>query len=403
MLKKLYRFFTKTEKVVAIGCFSHMLPYVIAALKQLKKHYPEKLVILGGIGPTEVAEDIIREFPFIDFVIKGCGIEPLPRLAGALLRGGRDFSDISGLVYRNGRHIMSNPVTPASKEAFLNAIAFFHLVPGALRATQYDILTARGCIYKCTFCQIPVLGGGRIEYKDICKVAGELKLLLRARKNKRFHFSVIDEAFVVNRKRVQAFCMLLRRNRLVMPWSCYGRIDRMDEKLMRTLSDNGCERIFYGFESGSDRILKKVNKGFCVADAIRAILLSKKYFKKVIASFVCMYPFETKKDFLKTLACMAFLESKGIEVALHPLAPIKDSLLFRRYGKHLSLTSGIESTFHSRINRMPQECTQLIRRYPHIFYLYYFYKVKDVTNLTRLLAFGMKMNHGRRYVVKYGL
>ncbi|MDD5565470.1 MAG: radical SAM protein [Candidatus Omnitrophica bacterium] len=391
-LGNIYRFFADSGKIIAVGCMSHMLPYVIAGLERLKRAFPDKIVILGGIGPTEVAEDIIREFPFIDFVIKGCGIEPLPQLVGMLLKGENTFHSIGGLVYRNGSGIISNNRHKTSSRAILNAVAAFHLVPGATQCRYFDLFTSAGCCYQCTFCQSPVVGGRDIVFRDIDRVIDELRLIIKMKGNKRFGFFLTDESFVVNRKRVYAFCRALRQNRLNIPWSCYGRVDRMDEGLLRTLAENGCQELLYGCESGSERVLKKIKKGFSVADMMKVVVLSKKYVK-VIASFICLYPFETKEDFLETLSCIVYLETKGIRVQLHPLAPIKNSLLFQEYKKSLFLTSKVKSTFHPLINRVPVQCRRLVKRYPDIFYFYYSYRPKDFEAITRLLPEALKINY----------
>ncbi|RJO64939.1 MAG: radical SAM protein [Candidatus Omnitrophota bacterium] len=399
-LENIYRFFAGSGKIIAVGCMSHMLPYVIAALERLKKNFPDKIVIMGGIGPSEVAEEIIRRFPFIDFVIKGCGIEPLPQLVNTLLREENVFHDISGLVYRNGPELISNNHHKTSNEAILNAAAAFHLVPGAKRCGYFDLFTSAGCCYQCTFCQSPVVGGRNIVFRDIDRVIDELRLIIKMKGGEKFGFFLIDESFVVNRKRVYAFCRALRQNRLNMPWSCYGRVDRMDEGLLRTLAENGCCELLYGCESGSDRVLKKIDKGFTVADMVKMVVLSKKYLK-VIASFICLYPFETKEDFLETLSCIVYLETKGIRVMLHPLAPIKNSLLFQEYKKSLFLTSKVRSTFHPLINQMPLQCRRLVRRYPEIFYFYYTYRPKDFDSITRLLPEAIKINYYDARQVKF--
>ncbi|MEW6074995.1 MAG: radical SAM protein [Candidatus Omnitrophota bacterium] len=396
----IYRFFADSGKIIAVGCMSHMLPYAIAGLEKLKKAFPDKIVIMGGIGPSEVAEEIIQRFPFINFVIKGCGIEPLPQLVGTLLRGENTFHSISGLVYRNGPEIISNTRHATSNKAILNAAAAFHLVPGAKQCSYFDLFTSAGCCYRCTFCQSPVVGGRSIVFRDIDRVIDELKLIIKMKGDKKFGFFLIDESFVVNRKRVYAFCRALRQNRFNMPWSCYGRVDRMDEGLLRTLTENGCCELLYGCESGSDRVLKKIDKGFTVADMIKTVVLSKKYLK-VIASFICLYPFETKEDFLETLSCIVYLETKGIRVMLHPLAPIKNSSLFMEYKKNLFLTSKVRSTFHPLIDRMPLQCRRLVMRYPGIFYFYYSYRPKDFKAITRLLPEALKINYYDATEVKF--
>ncbi|MBU1125529.1 MAG: hypothetical protein KKC84_05865, partial [Candidatus Omnitrophica bacterium] len=102
----LYSFLAQSEEILAIGCWSDMLPFLLAALKKLKGRYPYKTIILGGVGPSESAEDILTEFDCVDFIIKGCGIQALPMLIKTIIGAKKTFSDIDGLVYRNGQQVM---------------------------------------------------------------------------------------------------------------------------------------------------------------------------------------------------------------------------------------------------------------------------------------------------------
>ena len=383
-LEKLYSFLTHSGDIVAIGCWSDLLPCIVAALRKLKQNFPEKIIILGGIGPTEIAEDILNEFEFIDFIIKGCGVYPLPKLIKKVRSGCTILDDIDGLVYRYNNAVISN----CYKGFYLNIPDFpaRYYINNIHSYNHFSIFTSFGCPYKCTFCNIPLLFPKRIVYKDLNKVIEEIKLIASIKKYKKFHLSIRDETFIINKKRVFEFCNLLQSERLNINWDCYGRIDRIDEELLKIMSKSGCQSIYYGIESGSNEILRKIKKGFRIEEAIKILLLSKKYIKEIIVSFIYLYPFEKPSDFYYTKIFFRYLKSKGINVQLHPLTPVKNSEIYLKYKKYLFLSKEIQSTFRPAFNSMPRACVELIRKYPDIFYYYYSYNSEQLHKILKMTA-----------------
>lgn len=254
-LDKLYSFFINSEDIIAIGCMIDMLPWIIAVLKRIKKIFPKKIVILGGTGPAESAEQILHRFDFINFIIRGCGVYSLPKLIKKIKTGETTLHDVVGLIYRNKRKIVSNSY---------NYYPDFKVFPvyncNCINFELYSIfplVTSRGYPYECTFCISRQTIEKKIVYRNFDEVIEEIRLIKQLLKNRSGHVKITDEAFIVNRNRVIEFCSLLRANKLDIPWLCYGRIDRMDEELLKIMSKSGCESIFYGLESGSNGILKK--------------------------------------------------------------------------------------------------------------------------------------------------
>jgi len=384
-IDKLYSFLVKSREIIAVGCWSDMLPFLLVALGKIKKKFPEKIIILGGIGPTEVAEEIMNKFNFINFIIKGCGILPLPTLIRKIVKGKKNFSDVDGLVYRNGRNIISNNHDSFYLNSIIPDILPYHRIKNISSYYKFLIRTSSGCPYRCTFCQLPYLSCGKVVYRDINKIIKEIKLIKRIKKNKKFLILIQDEAFIINRERVIKFCNLLRAEKLNVAWQCYGRVDRIDRELLEVVSKSGCRAVYFGVESGSNKILRKIKKGFTIEKAIEILLLSKKYIKRITASFIYLYPFETIKDFKETLLFKKYLELKKIHVQLHQLNPIKNSDIYFKYKRNLFLFEKKRSSFHLNLNRMPRECIKLIKNNPDIFYFYYFYNFKDLNIILKLI------------------
>lgn len=382
-LNKLYSYLADSGDILAVGCWLDALPHILVSLERIKRKFPQKIIILGGVGPSEVAQEIMRKFKFVDFIIKGCGVKPLPQLIKKIITNDCDYSQINGLVYRVGERIRFND--NSDKTFLLNDLPDYYPVKDIDSINKFHVRICSGCPYECIYCRHPGMSGRKVFYRDIKKVIEEIKLIKRIKKGEGFKILFNDEAFVVNRKMALEFCDRLINEGLKISWSSYGRIDRMDEELIKRMAQSGCSSIYYGVESGSNRILKIIKKGFTIEEAVRVVLLTKKYMKEIWTSFICLYPFETREEFIDTLAVKAYLELNGIRTQLHILNPVKGSLIFKQYKKNLRFFSDLPSTFHVTPRDLPKRCLRLVEDNPDIFYSYYTFYFKGIKEKIKLL------------------
>lgn len=380
----LYSFLSDSKDIIALGCFSDMLPYALTALKKIKQKFPKKILILGGVGPTNVAGEILETFNFIDFIIKGCGVLSLPKLIKKIKAKKNNYNNIPGLCFRN-KHTVNNNAENCLSET--PKIPAYHRIKNLKAHNWFLIRTGLGCPYQCTFCYALPAAGRRVVYRDIYEVIEEIKLIKEINNGKEFILRIIDEAFVVDRKRVLEFCSLLRKNKLDISWVCYGRADRMDEELLRNMSMAGCKEVYYGVESGSNRILKKIKKGFTIEEAFKIALLSKKYIPGVTASFIYRYPFETLNDFIDTLTALRYLQFKEINTQLHPLVPVKNSEIYLTYGDSLRFSEKEPCDYLSGqpVGFMPKECIELVKNNFRVFYDYGYYNSDELDKINNLI------------------
>jgi radical SAM superfamily enzyme YgiQ (UPF0313 family) len=125
-----------------------------------------------------------------------------------------------------------------------------------------------------------------------------------------------------------------------MQWSCFGYISLMTEELMELMQAAGCAGIFYGIESGSDRILGMVDKKFTVSEARRTVLATMKYFRPN-SSFIWNYPYESLKEFYDTFSEMIYLAHHGSKVGLFMLAPLKPTPFARNFTDQMRFDENI--------------------------------------------------------------
>ena len=379
------RFLDNSAPILGVSCFIDMLPLVILAMERVKRQYPDKVVILGGPGPSSVAEEILRRFPFIDVIVRGEGEETIVDLLGRLREGRLD--DIFGISYHRDGEIRHNP--PRSRIKALDSLpfpAYNHL--DWPRYSHARIVTARGCPYACAFCDIPGLWHRQCFKRDIGAVVAEIELL-----KERFGQSVVDicdDIFVLDRDRVLAACQELKGGGL--SWTCFGRANLMDEELMRHMAEAGCFNVFYGVESGSDKVLSQIGKGTSIAQAESVLALSADYFG-VTASYIWGFPFEGIDDFYQTVQSMArVVRIEGdTSVALHLLSPSPLSGFHSRYKRYLRFSKDLPTALllgrplGEGLAESHTSVVDLITRYPSIFQAFYFYDLPHMETECRII------------------
>ena len=114
--------------------------------------------------------------------------------------------------------------------------------------------------------------------------------------------SFIDDIFTFNQNRVKELCWELSnlRDKLNLKenfsWECSTRMENITEDLLKTMKDAGCERILFGIESGSPKILKRLNRKYTPDDVITVTKLCKNLGISPVTSFILGLPYETKED-----------------------------------------------------------------------------------------------------------
>ena len=371
--------------VVGLGCLSDTLPFVVAALADLKARDPEKTVILGGPGPTGVARELIETFPFIDIVAAGEGeataLDLMEHLAGG---DGAGLEEVQGIAYRKGDQARVNP--PRERLKDLDSLPF--PLYDAVDVGNYpmiNVVFSRGCPYRCTFCDVAPMWSRRNVRRSVESVIDEIEYLKTKYGRDRFEFT--DETFILSQEKVMEFCEQLRRAKLDVKWSATGRVNLITRELLAEMARAGCEAMFFGIESGSDGVLEKVKKDFAVAEAVEALHTTLEYMKPV-ASFIWGFPFETEADLMQTLLLVVYLSQLGVDARLSRLAPFPMMPLYHEHGQHLTwfdepgAHSGAEA-FH--IAGYPARVTDLIQTYPRIFPSFYWFQTENLGEKTRIV------------------
>jgi anaerobic magnesium-protoporphyrin IX monomethyl ester cyclase len=296
--------------VIGLSCMANLLPFTILAARALKARYPDRTIVLGGVGPTAVEDKILRRFPWIDIIARGEGEATGPELLRALGDGGA-LSSVAGLSYRVDGAIRHTPNRPRIRD--LDAIPFpAYSHTDLARYQACGMMTSRGCPYPCTFCSVTPIWNHESYSRSAQNIVQEMAHLKRETGVDLFLFQ--DEFFLSGKARVLDFCRELERSGLDVRWKAFGRVNLTDVEMLEAMARCGCVELRFGVESGSDSVLRRIKKGFTAAECLDIIPRAIEIIPRVDAFYIWGFPFETMEDFYQSLFQMVSLRMMGARI-----------------------------------------------------------------------------------------
>ena len=275
--------------------------YALAAL--LKSMAPGIPIVMGGPHATSFSDSILDECASIDYLVPGEGELPFTELLQRLDER-KPVDSVVGILYRgaDGKVVATPPSEPVRDLDTLPHPArhiykmrqYIPLPNQCRRSPATTAISSRGCPYgRCTFCY----QGGRYGYgyrrRSPEHVIDEIGRLARDWGIREIIFW--DDNFCVNSKWINAFCDLLDKNRLDITWTVQGRVDTVTEDMLRRMAASGCYNIYYGLESGSQKMLDFIWKGITLEQSRAAVKWANDAGMEIRASFILGMPTETKE------------------------------------------------------------------------------------------------------------
>ncbi|KCZ71912.1 Fe-S oxidoreductase [Candidatus Methanoperedens nitroreducens] len=318
----------KKPDVLGVSVTSRMFPVTMASLEKIHAALPETRIVLGGIHPTFMAENIVKTFPFVDCVIKGEAERSFSELLISYSDNDQDISHIRGITaLRDDKIIDSEPDTimdideiPFPARDLVEDISYGYTWNGLdLTFGKFtSIVTGRGCPFACNFCTNWRFSNRQLRIRSVENVVSELELL----KTQGYGSCVIlDDIFTADKERVKKICEEIKRRDIDIVLYCEGRVDTADPEMFRNMKEAGFSSILFGVESGSQKILDYYQKHTTPAQAKIAVANAKAADLLVIGAFIIGAPVETIDDLKETLAHISELDFDALEVNALGIAP----------------------------------------------------------------------------------
>jgi anaerobic magnesium-protoporphyrin IX monomethyl ester cyclase len=284
--------------IYGVGGASPNFVYIKAIVARLKAREPDKPVVVGGVHATVLPYHVLDN-TLADACVVGEGEITMREVMAKGLN-----QSVNGLLFKNGKSV----VVTTDRHMFQDVDDFgipdydsidfyryaksqtFKYLLGDCREGM--ILSARGCPFDCVFCASPKLWKRKVRYRSVGHVIGEVELLRDKYGVELIYF--VDDTFVLNQARVLELCSKLKQTSI--KWHCLNRVDKADEKVLATMKKSGCVGVVYGFESGDNTMLERINKWTTIEQGYKAIEATKKVGLKVRGQLMVGLPGETDES-----------------------------------------------------------------------------------------------------------
>jgi anaerobic magnesium-protoporphyrin IX monomethyl ester cyclase len=268
-----------------------------------KEEQPNAVTMIGGSHVSFWDENALNESPAIDIIVRREGeltfLELLQRIAAK-----KSFEGVLGTTFRGSEgKIIRNDDRPFLNDLDSLPAPAYHLLPldsyHRMGKTIFPIVTSRGCVQWCDFCSTVRMFGRGYRVRSPKKVVDDMEMLHN--KYGQSQFTFYDDAFTVNRQHTLEMCADIKARKLDVTWDCETRVDAVDKELLEKMHDAGCITIWFGVESGSEKILDQMHKKIKPEGVRAAFKMAQKAGMMTIASAVIGFPGETEETAWETI------------------------------------------------------------------------------------------------------
>jgi anaerobic magnesium-protoporphyrin IX monomethyl ester cyclase len=252
--------------IVGVTAQPHSVLMALETIRKLKECNTNCVIVVGGNFFTKTHTDVLARFKEIDIVVRDEGEITFYELVNAI-QTGKNFEDIEGITYRNNDRIIENRTRKPENDIEKFALKYdkLHLTDrfqeGILMRNfekenyrGFSVFIGRGCSRKCAFCEYNQF---KYRVREIPAILQEIDFLVTNYNADYFAFA--DPSFCERRSFVREFCEILIEQYPHIKWSCEARVDTPLD-ILELMAKAGCISIAFGLESGSEKVLKAINK-----------------------------------------------------------------------------------------------------------------------------------------------
>lgn len=293
-------------------------------VNEIKKKYNPIVVLKGALfyEPEQEMLDML-DLSSVDYMIGGETDFAIGGVADYALRKEGNIDDVLSILYKTSEGSFKRTAFKVWGED-LDSQPFpaRHLMNNALY-TRPDtdepmatIQTARGCPSSCVFCLTPEISGKCVRFRSPENVMAELTECYNVHGIRNFFFKA--DTFTINAEWVKKMCELIINSPLhgKIEFTANSRVNPLSKETLALMKEAGCFLVAFGFESGSDEILKLIRKGATVEMNLRAAKWCHEVGLKFWGFFVIGFPWETKKHIMETKKLIMKANPDFIEITI---------------------------------------------------------------------------------------
>jgi len=358
----------KPADVYAFSSICSSYPLTLRIAERVKAIRRESWILLGGPQASVVDIGTLRVFPFVDFILRGEAEQTLPLLLDQLGSEQR-LDQVPGLSYRREGQPRRNANAPVIVNLDALPSPAYHLTEDLRGVDRAALELGRGCPFACTFCSTNDFFRRNFRLRSPERVLSDMRMIARTYAIR--HFKLVHDMFTVDRRRVAAFCEAMIASGEQFTWSCSARTDCVDQELLALMARGGCRGIFFGVETGSERMQKIIDKHLCPKRAEEVIDETERLGIHSTVALITGFPEETPEDLRQTVQIfMHSARCRKSHPQLNLLAPLADTPIYSKHRNELVLEE-ICSGMSRQGRTKDDQDLQLVRSCPDIFPNFY--------------------------------
>jgi len=306
-------------EVVGFTCYDSNYYIIKSIARLLKNSKPDLPVVIGGPTATFSDSFVLKDCPDIDICVRGEGEETTYEL---IKSGLTNLEKISGITFREKDltvQVGDRPLIRGEKrDAELDILPSPYLKEVAPLDGKAGVLTSRGCVYNCTFCNFSAMSRHSIRYHSVYRVIEELRKIdeyinhnFPEPQKPLVQFN--DDTFSLKTERAKEICRRIIQEKINLRFYADTRADFCDVELLKLMHEAGFREVNFGLETAAPRILRNIKKIYSgdrndftlekqfLHTLKENVRLAKKLGFHTSVSIILGLPGETIEDAMKTL------------------------------------------------------------------------------------------------------
>jgi anaerobic magnesium-protoporphyrin IX monomethyl ester cyclase len=303
---------------------------------------PEAALVIGGPHMTAMPEETMAAGPFAYGIVQE-GEVAFAALCRHILDSEGDLESLPNLYRLQEGKVVSSPervrvddldTIPPPARHLCRDLSLYRPPVGAYRRKPVaNVITSRGCPYKCIFCDNNTFGR-KVRYFSAEYVAREVEALATDFGVREIAF--LDDTFVLDKKRLREIFRLLRERGVRFPWTCMTRVNNLDFETLKMMKENGCWQIRIGIESGSQEVLDFIRKGITLEQVDRVTSWCRDLGVRCTGFFILGHHIDTPETIQETIEYGLRIPLSDIVVTINTPIPGTESYrLVRDYGEYV--------------------------------------------------------------------
>ncbi len=378
----------KKPKVVAIYANLMTKINVIKLVKILisEATYGFPKIVLGGPDVTYNLENYLKTG--VHYIVIGEGEQTMFELYQAISKS-QDVSEVNGIAYLEGEKVVKTPprekikdlsTLPLPNREGINIEKYLKVWKDNHGKSSMTVSTQRGCPYTCKWCSTAVYGQS-YRRRPAKLIVEELAMLQKKYKPDSIWF--VDDVFTVSHKWIREFNKETQKQHIKIPFECITRAERLNDEILQLLKEAGCFRIWIGAESGSQKIIDKMDRRVNVNTVSEAIKKTNAIGIETGTFIMLGYPGENEDDINETISYLKKANPTYFTITI--AYPIKGTSLYSEIEKDITVQPNWETSTDRQID--------FKRTYSRKYYDYAVRKVVNEVNYHKEILKGKDKNN----------